>query len=269
MTSTRPRSIRCCQSRRALQCGSGSPSRRPAGMSCGRSGPAPGGWPKPVHGCERRWSAAGYADPQPPTVHHLWGLSVVLAAQSRSGTAFLKCSGDHFRGEAAVTQALAERSPAHLPTVIAIEPERGWLLMRDFDAPELGEQPEASWGVGLDALLELQQAWLGRGDELVALGADSRPLTDLAAWVEASAGDTALLAPLTSEKRSQWLDAVPTMVQACHRLNELGPEPSLVHGDFHPWNVAAGAERCAHLRLDGHVRREPDARSRDLRGPER
>ena len=184
---------------------------------------------------------AGYEDAQPPMVHHLWGLSVVLTALSRSGKAFLKCSGDHFRGEAAVTQALAERSPAHLPEVIAIEPERGWLLMRDFDAPELGEQSEASWGAGLDALLALQQAWLGRGDELVALGADSRPLAELAAWVEASAEDTALLAPLTSEKRSEWLDAVPAMVQACHRLNELGPEVSLVHGDFHPWNVAAGS----------------------------
>ena len=183
-------------------------------------------------------ASAGYADPQPPTVHHLWGLSVVLAAESRDGTAYLKCSGDRFRGEAAVTQALAARSPAHLPSVVAIEPERGWLLMRDFAAPELGERPEASWGAGLDALLQLQHAWLGRGDELVALGAESRPLWDLAVWVESSTEDAAVLSGLMPEQRSQWLDAVPTMVQACHRLDELGPEPSLVHGDFHPWNVA-------------------------------
>ena len=185
---------------------------------------------------------AGFADPRPPTVHWLWGVSAVLVAESRDGTVYLKGSSAYFRGEAAVTRALAERSPSLLPSVIAIEPDRGWLLMRDFGGAELGEQPEASWGAGLDALLELQQAWLGRGEELVELGADRRPLTELATWVEGTTKDTPLLAGWTPEQRTRWMDAVPTMVQACHRLDELGPEPSLVHGDFHPWNVAVREE---------------------------
>ena len=56
--------------------------------------------------------------------------------------------------------------------------------MRDFEAPELGDQSESTWGVGLDALAELQQTWLGRTDDLVTLGAEDRPLTALATWVE-------------------------------------------------------------------------------------
>lgn len=50
---------------------------------------------------------AGYPDPEVPRIHHLWGLSVVLSAASRAGTAFLKCSGDRFRHESQVTQVLA------------------------------------------------------------------------------------------------------------------------------------------------------------------
>jgi aminoglycoside/choline kinase family phosphotransferase len=184
---------------------------------------------------------AGYVAPQPPRVHHLWGVSVVLAADSLTGTAYLKCSGEHFRAEAAVTRALAARSPLLLPDVVAVEPERGWLLMRDLDAPELGDQPESTWGVGLDALAALQQTWLGRTDELLALGAEDRPLTALAVWVEELATDAELLNHLTPDERAQWSAAVPAMVESCRRLADLGPGPSLVHGDFHPWNVTAGA----------------------------
>jgi hypothetical protein len=30
---------------------------------------------------------------------------------------------------------------------------------------------------------------------------------------------------------------MPAFVAACRRLDELGPPATLVHGDFHPWNV--------------------------------
>jgi aminoglycoside phosphotransferase (APT) family kinase protein len=69
-------------------------------------------------------------------------------------------------------------------------------------------------------------------------------LTDLAAWVEGRTEDAALLAALTPKERNAWLEAAPTMVQACQRLEDLGPEPSLVHGDFHPWNVALRDEEA-------------------------
>lgn len=190
---------------------------------------------------QSQMEVAGYVAPQPPRVHHLWGVSVVLAADSLTGTAYLKCSGERFRAEAVVTQALAAHSPLLLPDVVAVEPQHGWLLMRDIGAPELGDQAETSWGRGLDALADLQQEWLGRTDELLALGAEDRPLTSLVTWVEETTGDVELLGRLTGDERAQWAAAVPTMVESCRRLADLGPGSSLVHGDFHPWNVAAGA----------------------------
>jgi aminoglycoside phosphotransferase (APT) family kinase protein len=35
--------------------------------------------------------------------------------------------------------------------------------------------------------------------------------------------------------------AVPELASACRRLEQIGPAPTLVHGDLHPWNVALGA----------------------------
>lgn len=186
---------------------------------------------------------AGYPDPEVPRVHHLWGLSVVLVAASRAGSAFMKCSGDRFRQECRVTQVLADRSRAYLPGVLAIEPDRGWLLMRDFDAPLLGDQPESMWDRGLDALAGLQQEWLGRTGDLLAAGAELRPLSQLADWVTGTAQDAGFMGRLTPQLRSSWLTSVPAMVDTCASLDRIGPGTSLVHGDFHPWNVAAGQDR--------------------------
>ena len=184
-------------------------------------------------------SGAGYVAPRAPGIHHLWGISVVLAADSDSGTAYLKCSSDRFRREAEVTQALAARSPLLLPEVIAVDPGRGWLLMRDLESRELGDQPESAWWLGIDALAELQLSWLNRADELLALGVEERSLTALGEWVRRSAVNDDLLRQLDSDARAEWLASIPEMVDACLRLKELGPGQSLVHGDFHPWNVVA------------------------------
>jgi hypothetical protein len=164
--------------------------------------------------------ACGFRDPEPPRIHQLWGLSVVISAGSRDGTAFFKCSGEWFRSEPTLTRALASTSPSCFPEVLAVEAERGWLLMRDFGGRLLGDQPTTAWGAGLDALATVQRSWLGRTDELLAAGAAARPLEDLASWVAD-------------------LDVEPDLLQACLRLAELSPGPTLVHGDLHPWNVAA------------------------------
>jgi hypothetical protein len=184
--------------------------------------------------------AAGYPDPEVPRIHQLWGISVVLSAASRTGSAFLKCSGDRFRHEGRMTQALADRSPGYFPDVLAVEPDRGWLLMRDLDARLLGDQPESMWQLGLDALAGLQQKWLGRTDDLLAAGAELRPLCQLADWVKDTAQDADLMSRFAQEAREAWLASVPAMVAACTSLDQIGPGPTLTHGDFHPWNVVAG-----------------------------
>ena len=75
--------------------------------------------------------------------------------------------------------------PELLPEVIAVDTDRGWLLMRDLGAAGLGDQDPSLWHHGVVAHAGIQQSWLRRTDELVALGLPVRSLTDLAAQVEA------------------------------------------------------------------------------------
>jgi hypothetical protein len=175
-----------------------------------------------------------------PRQHQIWGVSVVLRAPSAGGDVFFKCTGDLFRHEAAVTRALARLMPGVMPEVLAVDEARGWMLLRDLGAPELGEQEESLWCQGIVAHAGIQRSMLGRTGELVGLGLPVRPLVGLAAWVEEMSEDAALLERMPSELRERWLATSPTLVESCLRLDAIGPGPSLVHGDFHPWNVVYG-----------------------------
>lgn len=175
-----------------------------------------------------------------PRQHQLWDVSVVLRAPSASGDAYFKCSLDLFRHEAVVTRSLAQRMPSGVPEVVAVDAERGWMLMRDLAAPELGDQDETLWHEGVATHARLQRSWLGRADELVGLGLRVRSLPALAGEVEQLAGDHVLLDRMPADLRQRWHAAAPHLADACRRLDGLGPGPCLVHGDFHPWNVTSG-----------------------------
>ena len=186
-------------------------------------------------------AAAGCPATGAPRVHYLWGVSVVLRAPSSNGDFFLKCSGDIFRQEAITTRRLAAHMPEVFPEVVAVDATQGWLLMGDLDAPELGEQDESLWHSGLVIYSGIQRTWQGRTDELVDLGLAVRSLTALAEEVGEISDDDVLQSRMDSELRDRWRSSAPSLARACLRLEEIGPGPSLVHGDLHPWNVTYGS----------------------------
>lgn len=175
-----------------------------------------------------------------PRQHQLWGLSVILRAPSADGAVFFKCGADVLGREATATLALARLLPDVMPQVIAVDERQGWMLMRDLGAPELGELEESLWGHGIVAHAAIQRSMLSRTGELVRLGLPVRSLAGLATSVQQMSQDTALLERMRPELRQRWLATSPTLVKACLRLDAIGPGPSLVHGDFHPWNVVYG-----------------------------
>jgi hypothetical protein len=188
-----------------------------------------------------RMAAAGHPATDAPRVHYLWGVSVVLRAPSSDGAFFLKCSGDIFRHEAMTTRALAAQLPDAFPEVVAVDASEGWLLMCDLGAPELGEQAQSLWHEGLVTHAGVQRSWLGRADELVGLGLPDRSLTALADEVGEISDDDTVQSRMDPELRDRWRSSAPSLVAACLRLEEIGPGPSLVHGDLHPWNVTYGS----------------------------
>ena len=187
-----------------------------------------------------KMAAVGLPAVGAPRQHQLWGLSVVLRAPSAHDDMFFKCPVDLFRREAALTQAIARLMPDATPEVLAVDELQGWLLMRDLGAPELGEQAESLWYQGIVTHAEVQRSMLSRTDELVRLGLPVRSLTALAAWVEELGADNDLLERMPADLRERWLATSPALVESCLRLDAIGSGPSLVHGDFHPWNVVHG-----------------------------
>lgn len=184
-----------------------------------------------------RMAALGSPATAPPRVVYLWGISIVLRAESAAGAMYLKCSAPVFGREAAVTGVLAQVTPELVTRVAAVEPDEGWLLMYDHGGVLLGEGPPEGWTVGLDLLATIQHTWTARTRELAAAGATVRPLAELAETVERLGTHDAVACQLSADERRAWDAAVPAFVAASRRLDELGPQATVVHGDFHPWNV--------------------------------
>jgi hypothetical protein len=185
-----------------------------------------------------RMAALGQPASAAPSVVYLWGLSMVLRAPSAAGPMYLKASTPVFRHEAAITGVLATATPDLVTRVAAVESAEGWLLMHDHGGVQLGDGPPERWVAGLEVQATIQQAWSGRTGELARAGAAVRPISELAEALPGLADRRALASGLADSDRQAWADAVPGFVAACRRLDELGPGPTLVHGDLHPWNIA-------------------------------
>jgi hypothetical protein len=143
-----------------------------------------------------------------------WPLSAVYRYPTADGPLYLKAVFTLFRHEPAVTAALAEAHPGDVPDVVAIDADRGFLLMREFGA-ELGDRASPLWADGVRLTARIQRAWVDRAGELAALGAPTRRLDSL---------------------RGE-LEGVEPLVEAWERMDRLDLPDTIVHGDLHPWNA--------------------------------
>ncbi len=139
----------------------------------------------------------------------------MLRATTADGAVYFKAAFPLFSHEPGVTAAVARAHPEIVPSVLAIEPERGWLLMHELRGPMLGDLDRSRWSEAGPLLAEIHRTWSSRRDDIFALGAVDRGLDTLA---------------VPDELRGD-LEA----------LQELAWPETLVHGDFHPWNVVAGS----------------------------
>ena len=188
--------------------------------------------------------AAGLQVVGAPELWKIWGISIVLRIPVRDGAVYVKSSCEAFRAEAGLTAALAGWAPSVVPEVIAFDADAGRLLMRDLGGVSLDEEPGA-WAAGLEAMADLQRLCTAHATSLLATGAQDRPLTTLAEEAVQLERHDDLMSRLPEETRRQWPRAARRVADACLLLDELGPAPTLVHGDLHPGNMVL---------VDGRVR---------------
>jgi hypothetical protein len=147
-----------------------------------------------------------------PRLVQQWALSSMYAFDTELGTLYLKACFALWPQEPAVTAALARAHPGSVPDVVAIDPDRRWLLMRELTGTVAADSGEPWVAAELRRMAELQRSWIGRGEELTALGAPRRPLAELAR-------------------------EAPDLAPLCERLAAFGLLETLTHGDLHQWNA--------------------------------
>src|SRR6185436_15478872 len=112
------------------------------------------------------------------------------------------------------------------------------LLMSDLGNRQLGNEPEAAWADGLRRLGELQRAWVGHGEELIAAGAQHRPIAMLREALPGLLELDRFGERLDAAMLERWPSVQPRLADACTELEDIGLPEALIHGDAHPWNVA-------------------------------
>ena len=178
-------------------------------------------------------------------VEHLgsWAISCLLGADTDQGRVVLKVVPELFRHEPALTLALATEHPGQVPAVIATADEERMLLMEGFGGAPLGNEDAPRWGDGLVELAGIQQAWIGRWPEAEQIGVDNRTLAALDLELESLFTDAGASPGLADSDRQRLINHLPRYRELIGRL-AVGPVPeTLVHGDFHPWNVQRDGDR--------------------------
>lgn len=169
-----------------------------------------------------------------------WSLSCVLRVPTDSGIVYFKASADPplFANEPRVMTHLAEYYPTLIPTPLASDAARRWLLLADF-GPQLG------WGAGvaeyeaaLRAFGRLQLATATQTAGLLAAGCLDRRLARLVLHLPALLVDAAFLAHLDPADVARLRQLAPRVASLCAELGRYRLPPTLVHGDLHGGNIA-------------------------------
>jgi aminoglycoside/choline kinase family phosphotransferase len=203
------------------------------------------GWLAPAEAwIDDRLRALGLAPAGPAAQVKVWSISCLLRVPTEGGGAvYFKAVPPLFAQEPAITRGLARRYPGAVPEVLAVEAERGWMLLREFEGREMaGCVDPAPWEAALRLLARMQIEHVGRGNELGAWGCPDRGLDTMISDLKALLAETLPRLErhglgLTEAERAEIEGLVPRITAGRDRLADAGIPATLIHGDFHAGNV--------------------------------
>ena len=177
---------------------------------------------------------------------HLYPWSTVLIVPSGAGRLYFKATAPETIYEAALTQKLAEWVPECMPDLVAVDPVRGWMLMRDggeplrqFIRPAKDVRP---WTPVIKRYAEVQIRLLDRVPEILALGIPDYRLAALPSlYAELLMDEESLMIDqekgLPSAELRNLKDKSSRFRSICEDLAAIGIPESLNQCDFHDGNV--------------------------------
>ncbi|MGC5015447.1 phosphotransferase family protein [Streptosporangium sp. DT93] len=208
---------------------------------------------------DERLAAAGTERTGEVTQPHLRPWGTVLTAPTTRGPVWLKAPGPDTAFEVGLYRLLSRVAPDRIPLPIAVDVERGRVLLPDGGTP-LGDRVK---GAALaDALVtvlpeygRLQRDLAPHVEDLRALG-----LTDMRAAVMPRRFDEAAHAvgeyaerygdPSDRDTHRRVSAMRGTFVSWSERLAAASVPPSLDHNDLHPWNIlVAGTAPVREVRF--------------------
>lgn len=169
-----------------------------------------------------------------------WSISSVLRVRTDGPDLYFKAPArlPLFVEEATVTARLAERFPGYVPAPLAIESERGWLILAAFDELFGWNAPLATRCEALRRFAGLQRRTAELVPELLSDGCLDRRLDVLATQIDGLLDDPGAVHGITREELDELRSLAPKLKELCGRLAHLDVPATLVHGDLHLLNVA-------------------------------
>lgn len=186
---------------------------------------------------------------------HVRWWSTVMRVPTSTGDVYFKAKARVHHFEAALTKALARWRPDCAPTVLAVDTERGWLLLmdagtrlRDLDA----DQHLAHWERILPLYTGFQIELADRRDELLSLGVRDLRLATVPLAYEKLLDDSEVLLlgrpnGLTEHEHARLRALSPALEEMCAEVAAIGIPDSLQHDDFHDGNVFVDEGRYRFL----------------------
>jgi aminoglycoside/choline kinase family phosphotransferase len=172
-----------------------------------------------------------------------------------AGDVYFKAKAPVHQFEAGLAEALARWRPDCAPPVLAVDVNRGWLLLadagtrlRDLDA----EEHLAHWERILPLYAAFQIELADRLDELLALRVRNLRLATVPSAFRELLDDGELLllgrpGGLTEDELARLRALVPAVDEMCAQVAGLGISDSLQHDDFHDGNVFVDEGRYRFL----------------------
>ena len=158
-----------------------------------------------------------------------------------AGDVWFKAAVPGLAHEARVVQLIAVRRPDLVPPLLAVDVDRGWMLLEDAGERlrELlpADSDQSVWLEILPLYAGLQLDLAAGRDAFLAAGALDHRLTALPGLFAGLLGDDEALASLTGDERERLAALAPRIETDCRLLGELGIEETIQHDDLHDGQV--------------------------------
>ena len=200
---------------------------------------------------QQQLDAHGYVASSPIEQLRVSPWSTILCVPTTRGDLYFKASAPVFAYEPLLTQALAQFVSAHLPSVLVIDAERGWMLMRDagttLAAIHKDDPDPIRWEEALGLFAQMQIDLIEHVDTLEHIGIPDMRLDRLPHLFEEALAtkDMLLLGQedgMPEDDYTQLLAFTLQLKTMCEQLAQYHIPESLHHDDFHGNNILDNGE---------------------------